>query len=162
MTIAYDESVRIDGQAAARAVADLYEELIGGWNGRDAERLAAPFAEDGEVIGFDGSEQAGRAAIARAMRQIFEDHETAAYVSKVRGIRMLGPDVGVLRAVVGMIPPGASDLAPDKHAHQTVVAFKRNGEWRIVLFQNTPAQFHGRPELVDRLTAELREVAQGT
>jgi uncharacterized protein (TIGR02246 family) len=84
MTIAYDESVRIDGQTAARAVADLYEELIGGWNGRDAGRLAAPFAEDGEVIGFDGSEQAGQVAIARAMRQIFEDHETGAYVSDVR------------------------------------------------------------------------------
>ena len=31
------------------------------------------------------------------------------------------------------------------------------GEWRISLFQNTPAQFHGRPDLVERLTRELRE-----
>jgi hypothetical protein len=28
-----------------------------------------------------------------------------------------------------------------------------------VLFQNTPAQFHGRPELVDAMTRELQAVA---
>jgi len=27
-----------------------------------------------------------------------------------------------------------------------------------VLFQNTPAQFHGRPELVQQLTEELRQL----
>ncbi|TMB75962.1 MAG: DUF4440 domain-containing protein, partial [Chloroflexi bacterium] len=26
------------------------------------------------------------------------------------------------------------------------------------LFQNTPAQFHGRPELVQQLTEELRQL----
>jgi hypothetical protein len=30
---------------------------------------------------------------------------------------------------------------------------------RIVLFQNTPAQFHGRPELVEEMTRELQAVA---
>jgi hypothetical protein len=29
--------------------------------------------------------------------------------------------------------------------------------WRIELFQNTPAQFHGRPELVSEMTAELQQ-----
>ncbi|MGZ4033139.1 MAG: SgcJ/EcaC family oxidoreductase, partial [Tumebacillaceae bacterium] len=31
-------------------------------------------------------------------------------------------------------------------------------DWQIALFQNTPAQFHGRPELVEQMTAELREL----
>jgi len=34
---------------------------------------------------------------------------------------------------------------------------KIDGEWRIKLFQNTPAQFHGRPELVEQMTDELRK-----
>lgn len=29
---------------------------------------------------------------------------------------------------------------------------------RSALFQNTPAQFHGRPELVEALTEELRQL----
>jgi uncharacterized protein (TIGR02246 family) len=72
-------------------------------------------------------------------------------------LRLLSAEVALLRAVVGMIPPGRSELEPARNAHQTVVAAKRDGQWRIVLFQNTPAQFHGRPDLVERLTQELRQ-----
>jgi uncharacterized protein (TIGR02246 family) len=159
VAIAYDDDVSIDGPTDEAAVAELYEELVEGWNAHDAERFAAPFAEDGQLVGFDGSEQSGRAAIAEAMRAIFEDHETAAYVAKVRSIRLLGADAAVLRAVVGMIPPGGTELMPERNAHQTVVASRRGGGWRIQLFQNTPAEFHGRPELAERLTAELGRVA---
>jgi hypothetical protein len=62
------------------------------------------------------------------------------------------------RAVVGMVPPAQSDLNPAVNAIQTLVAAKRDGKWRIALFQNTPAQFHGRPELVQQLTEELRQI----
>ena len=31
--------------------------------------------------------------------------------------------------------------------------------WRIVLLQTTPAQYHGRPELVAAHTAEIQQVA---
>lgn len=41
-----------------------------------------------------------------------------------------------------------------------MIAARDDDEWRIVLFQNTPAQFHGRPDLVTQLTAELREMAE--
>jgi uncharacterized protein (TIGR02246 family) len=83
---------------------------------------------------------------------------TATYVSKIRGVRFLAPEVAVLRAVVGMIPPGKKDLNPDANAIQTLVATKQEGQWRIAVFQNTPAQFHGRPELVEALTEELRQL----
>jgi hypothetical protein len=57
-----------------------------------------------------------------------------------------------------MAPPGQADLDPGLNAVQTVVAARRDGEWRVALFQNTPAQFHGRPDLSDALTTELRQV----
>jgi uncharacterized protein (TIGR02246 family) len=140
-------------------VTACYEQLIRGWNESDADAFAAPFAEDAELIGFDGSEQHGRAAIAGEMKRIFADHETARYVTKVRSVELLSDDVALLRAVAGMVPPGSDELHPERHAQQTVVAVRRGSDWRIVLFQNTPAQFHGRPELVEQLTAELRQVA---
>jgi hypothetical protein len=34
---------------------------------------------------------------------------------------------------------------------------KENNDLKIQLFQNTPAQFHGRPEIVEQMTEELRE-----
>ena len=94
MTVAYDEAVPRDARVAA-----LYEELIAGWNAQDADRYAAPFADDGVVIGFDGSEMVGREAIAEEMRRIFADHETADYVAKVRSIVTLGPGAGSAGAV---------------------------------------------------------------
>jgi uncharacterized protein (TIGR02246 family) len=136
----------------------LYQALLEGWNQRNAEAFAAPFAEEGEVIGFDGSQMSGRGEIASTLGQIFADHVTAPYVSKVRNVRLLRPDVAILRALVGMVPPGQADLNPALHAHQTLIATKGHGTWRIVLFQTTPAQFHGRPELVQHMTEELRQL----
>ena len=139
-------------------IAALYRQLLDSWNRRDAEGFAALFEEDGNSIGFDGSPMNGRAEIAATLGQIFADHVTATYVAKIRGIRQLAPDVALLRAVVGMVPPGQSELNPAVNAMQTVVAVKHGEEWRIALLQNTPAQFHGRPELSDALTQELRQL----
>ena len=140
------------------AVSALYQQLLDNWNRRDAAGFAALYDEDSEVVGFDGSQMFGRAEIESTLAQIFADHMTATYVSKIRGVRFLAPEVAVLRAVVGMIPPGKKDLNPDANAIQTLVATKQGGQWHIAVFQNTPAQFHGRPELVKALTEELRQL----
>lgn len=135
----------------------LYQSLMDAWNRRDADAFATIFTEDGESIGFDGSQLIGQAEIASSLQQIFASHFTAPYVSKVKHVRLLGPEVAVLRAISGMVPPGQSDIASALNAIHSLVALKRNGVWRIVLFQNTPAQFHGRPDLVQQMTEELQQ-----
>ena len=135
----------------------LYQQLLDSWNKRNADAFAASFADDGHVIGFDGSQMAGQAEIASTLRQIFADHLTGTYVNKVRDVRLLSPDVAILRAVVGLVPHAQSDIEPALNAHQTLIATKHDDQWRITLFQNTPAQFHGRPELTQQLTDELRQ-----
>ena len=139
-------------------VRTLYRQMLDGWNMRSADAFATPFADDGEVIGFDGSQMTGRAEIAATLGQIFADHITAPYVNKVRSVRLLSPEVAILRAIVGMVPPGQSDLNPALNAHQTLVATKRDGVFHIHLLQTTPAQFHGRPDLVQHMTEELRQM----
>src|SRR5579871_4848224 len=136
----------------------LYQQLLDSWNSRNADAFASSFAEDGHVIGFDGSQMAGQDEIASTLRQIFADHPTGTYVCKVREVRLLSPGVALLRAVVGIMPHGQSDINPTLNAHQTLVATKQDDQWRIALFQNTPAQFHGRPDLVQQLTEELRQL----
>lgn len=139
-------------------IVSLYQQLLESWNKHDAVAYAALFDESSHVVGFDGSAMNGRAEIEASLRQIFADHVTAAYVGKVRGVRFLTLDVAILRAVVGMVPPGASDINPAVNAVQALVAAQRDGQWRIALFQNTPAQFHGRPEVAEALTEELRQL----
>jgi uncharacterized protein (TIGR02246 family) len=81
----------------------LYNDLIDGWNRHDARAFAAGFAEDGEVVGFDGSQMRGRAEILTTLSQIFAGHVTAPYTTIVREVRPLGDEAGLRRAVAGMV-----------------------------------------------------------
>lgn len=121
--------------------------------------MTAQFAEDGNLVGFDGSQADSRNAIEDHLRPIFADHPTATYVAKVREIRFLDDNVGILRAVAGMIPPDAGDINPEVNTIHTLVAVRNaNDEWRAALFQSTPAAWHGRPQDSAALTEELRDV----
>src|SRR5215204_2731608 len=124
----------------------LYEQILIAWNQQDAATMAAQFEEDANLIGFDGSQADSRAAIEDHLRPIFANHPTAAYVAKVREIRMLGSNVGILRAVVGMIPPGSDDINAAGNTIQTLVSVQNADGWRAALFQSTPAAWHGRPQ----------------
>jgi uncharacterized protein (TIGR02246 family) len=134
----------------------LYFQLLDRWNHRDAARMAALFAADGNLIGFDGNVANGQAEIEAHLGPIFAHHPTATFIAKVRAVRQLGHGAALLRAVAGMVPPGQSDIHPAVNAIQSLVASDRHGHWQIELFHNTPAAFHGRPELSAALTEELR------
>lgn len=146
--------------SADSAARVLYARLLEAWNQRNAEAYAGLFADDSALIGFDGSQVTG-AQVLDHLRGIFSDHSTAAYVAKVREVRALGPGGVILRAIVGMVPPGQRNLNPAVNAVQTLIAEQHRDDWRIVLFQNTPAQYHGRPDLAEQHTAELEPLLAG-
>jgi uncharacterized protein (TIGR02246 family) len=135
----------------------IYEQLIKAWNSRSASGMADLFAEEGELIGFDGSLISGKKAIFEHLSPIFEAHPTPPFIYKVKRCQEVGTSI-LLRAIVGMVPPGKDELDPALNAHQTLLGKKEDNEWKIVLFQNTPAQFHGRPDLREEMTEELKSL----
>jgi len=135
---------------------DLYRRLLDAWNRRDGPAMASLFTDSGHVVGFDGTQVNGRAAIAAHLAPIFARHATPRYVAVVRGVRELPPATALLWAHAGLVPAGRSDIDPALNAVQTLIGERRDGKWRIELFQNTPAAFHGRPEEGERLSGELR------
>lgn len=139
-------------------IQEVYQRLIEEWNNQDALGMAELFAEEGVQIGFDGSKVIGKKEILSHLKPIFEHHQTAPFVTKIKNIRRIGKDAAILHAIAGMIPPGKEDIEPTVNAHQTMVVYNVNNNWQIELFQNTPAQFHGSPELVEQMTEELREL----
>jgi uncharacterized protein (TIGR02246 family) len=143
----------MDAEQAARAV---YADLVRYWNEGNAAGFAALFVRQGNIVGFDGSQVDGQDSIEAHLAQIFAHHKTAAYVGKVREVRLLSPEVVLLRAVAGMVPPKDSDLNPALNTIHTLVASRQRDRWRAELFQSTPAAFHGRPEASEALTQELR------
>lgn len=66
------------------AVCKLYQRLLDSWNNRNASDMAETFMEDGEQIGFDGSQIKGRKDIFSHLQPIFADHPTPPFVSKIR------------------------------------------------------------------------------
>jgi len=138
-----------------RVIEKLHSGLLDYWNNQDAAGMASLFCEDGNTTGFDGSQLNGRQQIETGLAQVFADHKTARYVWKVKEVRFLNPGTALLRAIAGMVPPGKKEINPATNAIQSLIAVKENDDWKIALFQNTPAQFHGRPKLVEAMTAEL-------
>ncbi len=138
-------------------LSSLHRQLLESWNRRDPGLFASWFTDDGSMVGFDGSGIDGRAQIEEHLADVFDGHETASYVAKVRDVRSLGSGVAMLRAVAGMVPPGTSDIEPAVNTIQSMVAVQQDGRWKVALYQNTPAAYHGRTDLSDALTAELRE-----
>jgi hypothetical protein len=114
----------------------LYYRLIDAWNHLDAAGMAACFAPEGTMNRFDGSTETGPDAI----------RETCP----------LGSDFALLRAIVGMVPPGDGDIIPAANASQSLVASRHGDAWLVELFQNTPAAYHGRPNEQDAHSAASR------
>ena len=102
----------------------LYHELIESWDKAKSRDYANLFAEDANVIGFDGSTMNGRKEIFEQINSVFKNHKTGKYVTIVKEVRFLSPDIGILQAVTGLVPAGKDELEPKTNAIQTMVAEK--------------------------------------
>jgi uncharacterized protein (TIGR02246 family) len=144
--------------APIQTVLQIYETLLKGWNNQEARSMGDLFAEKGNVVGFDGSQLNGPAEIVDTLGFIFSQHPTARYVSIVREVRLLSDSVALLRATVGMVPRQGKEINPAVNSVQSLVLEMHDDKWKISLFQNTPAAWHGRPEDQEKLTRELNAV----
>jgi uncharacterized protein (TIGR02246 family) len=147
----------VNESAEEKTVRLVYENLLQAWNHADAKAFAGLFARDGNMIGFDGSQANGREEIEAHLSGVFSHHKTGSFVSIVKEIRFITPDIAILRAMAGMVPAGQKDLKPELNVVQSAVIHKDESKYRVGLFQNTPAAFHGRPEDVEKLTKELKK-----
>jgi uncharacterized protein (TIGR02246 family) len=138
----HGQATQSDDEAVVRT---LYEELMAGWNKGSGEAFAAGFAEDGDLIGFDGTHLKGRHAIASFHQPLFDKWlKGTRLVGKVRRVGFLSPDVALIHSVGGTVMRGRSQPSPERDSIQTLVAIKRRGEWRFAAFQNTRLRPMGR------------------
>jgi uncharacterized protein (TIGR02246 family) len=137
-------------------VRSLYQDWLDSWNGRSAEKMGELMAPQVNMIGFDGSQMNGKEDTVQQISEIFKSFPTGEFTAVVEEIRFIDAQTAVLRALAGIIPRGYKDINPSVNAIQTLIAREHSGKWLIEVFQNTPAAFHGRPELQHEVTAKLR------
>jgi uncharacterized protein (TIGR02246 family) len=122
----------------AEAVRALYHQLMDGWNRGSAVEFAAPFADEFDFIAFDGVHFQRREELVRFHEPLFKTHlRGTRLVGDVTGVRFLNADVAVVHATGGTILGGGTRAAPERASIQTLVATRRDGNWRLVAFQNT-------------------------
>ncbi|GAA0236662.1 SgcJ/EcaC family oxidoreductase [Haladaptatus pallidirubidus] len=120
------------------AVRKLYQKLMDGWNQGSGAAFASVFAEDGDLIGFDGTHLHGREEIDSFHQELFDRWlKGTRLVGQVEDVAFAAPDVAVLHAVGGTIPSGKSTPVSERDSIQTLVATKRDGDWHFTAFQNT-------------------------
>lgn len=134
----------------------LYQSLIQGWNNKNAAQMADLFELEATMIGFDGTLMTGQKEIENHLAQIFASYPTGEYITVTQEVRFLSENTALLRSATGMVPRQMDDINPNVNAHQTMVASKNSNQWKISLFQNTPASFHMDPEAAKQMSALLR------
>jgi uncharacterized protein (TIGR02246 family) len=101
------------------AIRDLYQRMMDGWNKGSGEAFAAPFAEESDFIGFDGTHLKGCRDIASFHQRVFDKYlKRSRLVGEVRSVRFLTPDVAIMHAVGGTVMPRKSAPAPERDSRR--------------------------------------------
>ena len=131
----YPPASHSNDEAAVRA---LYTQAMEGWNTGSGEAFAAPFAEDGHLVAFDGTHFKGRDEIVAFHQPLFDKWlKGTRLVAAIESVRFLSPDVALMHVLGGTVMRGKTQPAPERDSIQTLVAIKRDGTWRLAAFQNT-------------------------
>ena len=144
MSIRPDHHETHTNPADEAAVRDLYQQLIDGWNRGSGAAFAAVFAEDGDLVAYDGTRFRGRQQIAPFHQELFDKWmQGSRLVGQVKDVRFLSRDVAVMHAVGGTVMRGKTEPSPERDSIQTLVATRQGGEWRLAAFQNTRVRLMG-------------------
>jgi uncharacterized protein (TIGR02246 family) len=126
-------------------VRTLYQRLMDGWNDGNADAFAAPFAEDGDLVAFDGTHFKGRSDIVAFHHRLFQTYlKGTRLTGEVTDLRFLNNNVAVMHAAGSTIMRGKSFPSPERDSIQTLVAVRLNGSWQLAAFQNTRIRPMGR------------------
>lgn len=121
------------------AIAQLAQAMQDGWNRKDGQAFAAPFADGHDYVNIHGMfiPDASREGNARAHQGLFasvyKDTDLSLRVTKVR---FLSPQIAVAHFQGHTHPKGNADEKRQEIVI-TGVMQKRAGQWEIVAFQNT-------------------------
>jgi len=126
-----------DQEAEKAAIRQRHEEWMATWNQHDAKKLAAFWANDGDLIDPSGVVAQGRDAVQKYFEERFGANgsmSATTYSGTIDNIRFIGDDVAIVdvnATVAGMKGPDGQPSPMPKH-HVTWVAKKEAGKWVAV------------------------------
>ena len=124
--------------ASEAPIRALHNQIIDAYNRGDAAGAAYAFAAEGTLVTGDATRYVTPPEIERYLsRLIAKLPKGTLFVATVTDVRFAGHDTVVLTSEGGWLYPGESAVSDKNQGIQTLVALRRKGAWRAVLFQRT-------------------------
>lgn len=121
-----------------QAIRSIPQQIVEGWNRGDGPAVGAVYAADGTLVAGDGTVTRGRDEIGAYHARLFANYlEGTKLIVEVTSVRFLGPDIALMHTAGGILWPGEQKLRPGNDGIQSFVSVKQDGQWRVLLFQNT-------------------------
>ena len=109
------------------------------WADNDADAFAALYTEDATVV-QPGIHQKSNDDIRTTMAAGFAGPLKGSRVlDKPQSIRLLGSDAAIVITEGGVLMAGQTELPPERLVRATWVLTKRDGQWYVAAYQNSPA-----------------------
>ena len=128
---------RPEDEAAIQSVlADSYK----AWSAGDADGMVANYTEDATAI-MTGSLRGSRDVIRESMALAFAGplKDTSTY-NKQLSIRFVGRDAAIVVSESGILFGSQTEVPDAAKVNNTWVLEKRNGQWLIAAYHNSPTQ----------------------
>jgi uncharacterized protein (TIGR02246 family) len=126
------------GSESEAQVRTLMAQLTDAYNRSDASGVSTRFTADGDMITGAGEHLASPAEIDKFLSGLMEKlPKGTRFLATVTNVRFAGPDVAVVTSEGGWLYPDQTAISDKNQGLQSVVAIRREGDWRIVLFQRT-------------------------
>jgi uncharacterized protein (TIGR02246 family) len=127
---------RGENEAAIQAVlVDSYR----AWEAGDANGMVANYTADATAI-MAGSLRDSRDAIRKSMALAFDGPlKGSSTYNKQLSFRFVGMDTAIVITESGILFPGESEVPDARKVNATWVLEKRNGQWLIAAYHNSPA-----------------------
>ena len=126
---------RAQDEAAIQAVlVDSYK----AWEAGDADGMVANYTEDATAI-MTGSLRASRDVIRESMALAFEGPlKGSATANQQLSLRFVGRDAAIVVSESGILFAGQTDVPDTGRVNATWVFEKRDGQWLIAAYHNSP------------------------
>ncbi|MDP9794827.1 uncharacterized protein (TIGR02246 family) [Catenuloplanes nepalensis] len=142
-------------EQSVEALSAIPARMCAAWGRGDAAGFYADFAEDAELVEFEGSILRGRATMVAANQQVFDTVMKGSQLvrSEVPFARVVAPGYGVVHHRAGILLPGEEEPLSSRYVMQLLAVVWQNDRWEVATLQNARIVSFEATMALDRLAA---------
>jgi uncharacterized protein (TIGR02246 family) len=126
-------------EQSVEAMSAIPARMNEGWNRGDAAAFLADFADDAELVDFEGTVHKGREKMIAFHQPVFDTVMKGSRLVQgdVLFARIVGPGCGVVHHRMVMAMPGEEEPPPSRTFLQLLVVVWQNDRWEVAALQNS-------------------------